>query len=78
MFDRAVSKRAGQTSRAAMVLTEHFGENLGMVLLWNETCFPMDDRIALQQAEYLVSRDKMKRLIGPTGERRAHARTEAE
>lgn len=36
------------------LLVGHFGEHVGMVLLWERTCFPFDDVTAWEQAKQLV------------------------
>ncbi len=40
------------------LLVGYFGEEKGGYALWNYTCFPMDDDVALEQAEKLIARHK--------------------
>lgn len=35
---------------------QRFGEDLGMYLLWEETCYPMDEAIATEQLQYLIAK----------------------
>jgi len=35
---------------------ERFGKNLGEHLLWEETCFPFSEEIAMDQLKYLIAK----------------------
>lgn len=43
----------------AALLHGYFGLELGEALLWNYTCFPMDDGTAYEQARRLVAADRV-------------------
>jgi len=44
--------------RALTLLVEYFGVERGEFLLWNHTCFPMDDSRAETQAQALIAADR--------------------
>jgi len=44
--------------KPANLLNEYFGKKMGGYVLWNYTCFPFDDDMALRQAERVVARHK--------------------
>jgi len=47
----------GEPCAVVDLLCSHFGERVGMILLWNFTCFPFDDATAWEQAKELVRGD---------------------
>lgn len=47
----------GEHCPVRSVLFDHFGDEHGRWLLWNETCYPLCDETALWQAIELVDRD---------------------
>ena len=49
----------GQPCPVVDLLIGHFGEKYGGYLLYNFTCFPMDDRVAYEQARALVAADRV-------------------
>ena len=49
--------KVGEPCEVTNLAVKHFGEDFGMYLLWNETCFPFDDNIAMDQLQYLIGLD---------------------
>lgn len=49
--------KKGEPCEVVNLAKEHFGDDFGMHLLWNETCFPFDDNVAMDQLQYLIVLD---------------------
>jgi hypothetical protein len=46
----------GGTCLVVELAYERFGAVLGEHILWEETCFPMDDDVAMDQLRYIVAK----------------------
>lgn len=49
-----MTQGVADNTHAARLLEARFGRRVGEILLWNETCFPMDGATALSQARKLI------------------------
>lgn len=70
----------GYACPTANLLIDHFGKDLGGYLLWNETCYPMSDEVAYDQAMYLIAkhvRGEEPTLEGWVEKKVSHAKSES-
>lgn len=54
----AAQHEVGQPCLVIETLLSFYGEKLGEWLLWEKTCFPMDDSTALVQARLMIEKDQ--------------------
>lgn len=59
MCNKTYNHNVGEQCPVVKKAIENFGEELGNILLWNETCFPMDDDIAMEQLDQLIEKKRL-------------------